>query len=223
MPTSGEYPQGLAEHSQKRHPHAASTTLVNPPSSATQVRNDLFDPRMELDRGRPKLVEAIWYLLKCVFFLSPWPWPSSFKCALLRTFGASVGRSVRIKPRVNIHFPWKLAIGDHSWIGEEVFILNFEPVTIGTQCCISQRAFLCTGSHDYRQANMPYRNQPIAIADGAWIGAQSFVAAGVMIGVDTVIAAGSVVTRSQPAQMVCSGNPCTPVRTRWRCGAGSEA
>ncbi len=192
-------------------------------SSGTRVRNDLFDPQKGLDRGRPKLVEAIWYLLKCVFFLSPLPWPSSFKCALLRIFGAAIGRRVRIKPRVNIHFPWKLVVGDYSWIGEEVFILNFEPVTIGAHCCISQRAFLCTGNHDYRQADMPYRNHPITIGDGAWIGAQAFLAADVKIGVETVVAAGSVVTQSQPAQMVCGGNPCTPVRPRWRSGPGSGA
>ncbi|MBC8002285.1 MAG: colanic acid biosynthesis acetyltransferase WcaF [Opitutaceae bacterium] len=182
---------------------------------STRVRNDLFDPRQGLDRGRSRFVEATWYLLKCLFFLSSLPWPSSFKCSLLRCFGASIGRGVCIKPRVNIHFPWKLSIGDSTWIGEEVFILNFEPVTIGAHCCVSQRVFLCTGNHDYRKPNMPYRNRPIDVSDGAWIGAQSFVAPGVSIGVDTVIAAGSVVTKDQPPQMVCGGNPCASIRKRW--------
>jgi acetyltransferase-like isoleucine patch superfamily enzyme len=63
---------------------------------------------------------------------------------------------------------------------------------------------------------MPFRNAPVRIADGAWIGAQAFVAPGVEIGTEAVIAAGSVVTRSQPARMVCTGNPCTPVKPRWR-------
>jgi len=181
----------------------------------TRVRNDLFDARKGLDRGRSRPVEAIWYLIKCVFFLSPLPWPVAFKCALLRLFGARIGRSVYIKPRVNIHFPWKLQVGDHTWIGEEVFLLNLEPITIGAHCCISQRAFLCTGNHDYRQPDMPYRNQPITMEDGAWIGAQSFVGPGVCVGSEAVIAAGSVVTKSQPPQMVCGGNPCTPLRKRW--------
>ena len=97
----------------------------------TRIRNDLFDPRKGLDRGRPAWVEAVWYVLKCLFFLSPLPWPSSFKCALLRLFGATIGRGVYLKPRLNVHFPWKLRIGDHAWVGEEVFILNFEPVAIG--------------------------------------------------------------------------------------------
>jgi putative colanic acid biosynthesis acetyltransferase WcaF len=181
----------------------------------TRVRNDLFDPAVGLDRGRPKIVEMIWYGVKCVLFLTPLPFPSSLKRIVLRCFGARIGRGVVIKPRVNIHLPWKLSVGEHTWIGEEVFILNFEWVTIGAHCCISQRAFLCTGNHDFREPTMPYRNQPIVVNDGAWVGAQTFVAPGVTIGCEAVISAASVVTRDQPPRMVCSGNPSAPVRCRW--------
>jgi putative colanic acid biosynthesis acetyltransferase WcaF len=181
----------------------------------TRVRNDLFDPRKGLHRGRSRAVEAVWHLLKCLLFLTPLPVSSGVKCAVLRLFGARVGCGVVIKPRVNIHFPWKLSLGDHSWIGEEVFILNFEPVTIGAHCCISQRAFLCAGNHDFRQPDMPYRNAPITVEDGAWVGAQVFVAPGVTIATEAVITAGSIVTKSQPAGMVCGGNPCVCLKQRW--------
>lgn len=181
----------------------------------TKVRNDKFNPRQGLNRGRSASVEALWYLVKCLVFLSPWPFPSRFKCSVLRLFGARIGKGVVIKPRVNIHFPWKLDIGDFAWIGEDVFILNFEPVAIGVHCCISQRAFLCTGNHDYRQPEMPYRNAPITVEAGAWVGAQVFVAPGVTIGTEAVISAGSVVTRNQPERMVCGGNPCGPIKPRW--------
>jgi putative colanic acid biosynthesis acetyltransferase WcaF len=182
----------------------------------TRVRHDLFDPSQGLDRGRPKLVEVMWYGLKCVLFLTACPFPSALKRSVLRCFGARIGRGVVIKPRVNIHFPWKLSVGDYAWIGEEVCILNFEPVSIGAHCCVSQRAFLCTGNHDYRQPSMPYRNRPVVVEDGAWIGAQTFVAPGVTIGSEAVVAAGSVVTHDQPAGMVCAGNPSIPVKKRWR-------
>ena len=181
----------------------------------TRVRNDLFDPRKGLDRGRARWVEAAWYAAKCLLFLPPWPVPSSAKCAVLRFFGARVGRGVVIKPRVNIHLPWKLVIGDFTWLGEEVFILNFEQVTMGAHCCVSQRVFLCTGNHDYGQVDFPYRNRPITVEDGAWVGAQSFVGPGVTISAEAVIMAGSVVTRNQPAAMVCGGNPCVPIKPRW--------
>lgn len=181
----------------------------------TRVRNDLFDASQGLDRGRPFLVEALWYLLKCSLFLTPLPFPSALKRTVLRLFGAEVGQGVVIKPRVNIHFPWKLIVGDFSWIGEEVVILNFEPVKIGAHCCLSQRAFLCTGNHDYRQPNMPYRNRPITIEDGVWIGAQVFVSPGVTIGSEAVITAGSTVQKNQPSRMVCTVAPVSSVKPRW--------
>ena len=192
------------------------------PERRTRVRNDLFDARRFFERGRPLWVEATWHVLKCTLFLPAWPVPSMVKRAVLRLFGARIGKGVVIKPRVNIHLPWKLSVGDFTWIGEEAFILNLEPVCIGTNCCISQRAFLCTGSHDYRELDMPYRNRPIRIGDGAWVGAQSLVAPGVNIGKETVVTAGSIVTHSLPAGMVCRGNPCLPVRPRWSVQPGTE-
>ncbi len=181
----------------------------------TRVRNDLFDPRLGFERGCPYWVEAVWYLCKVAFFLSALPWPSRFKAALLRVFGAQVGRHVVLKPRINIHFPWKLSIGDHAWIGEEVCILNFELVRIGAHACISQRAFLCSGNHNYRDQAMSYRNGPIMLGDGVWVGAQAFVGPDCLIGTDAMIAAGSVVTKPLPSGMVAGGNPCKVLRPRW--------
>jgi putative colanic acid biosynthesis acetyltransferase WcaF len=181
----------------------------------TRVRNDRFDPAEGLDRGRPLLVEVAWYLAKWLLFLTAFPVPSALKRAVLRLFGAQIGKGVIIKPRVNIHLPWKLIVGDFSWIGEEVFILNFERVSIGAHCCVSQRAFLCTGNHDYSKPEMPYRNRPISMEDGVWVGAQAFVGPGVTLGNEAVITAGSIVIKDQPAQMVCSGNPCAAIRARW--------
>jgi putative colanic acid biosynthesis acetyltransferase WcaF len=182
----------------------------------TKVRQDLFNPKVGLNRGASKLKESIWILTRNLFFQSPLPWPRALKRQFLRWFGAEVGAGVVIKPRVTIHFPWKLEIGDHSWIGEEVFILNFEPITIGSHCCISQLVFLCGGNHDYRDPSMGYRNAPITLNDGSWVGAKSFVGPGTTIGVDTVIAAGSVVTKNMPNGMICSGNPCRPIKPRWK-------
>ena len=188
-----------------------------------RVRNDLFQPTLGLVRGRSRRVESIWYLFKMVFFLSPIPWPSWLKSQILRMFGANVGRAVSFKPRINIHFPWKLTIGDHAWIGEEAWILNFEPVVIGAHCCISQRAFLCGGNHDYRQRDMRYRNAPITVGDGAWVGAQVFVGPGVAIGEEVVVTAGSIVTADLPAGMVCGGNPCVSRAPRWKRAEESPA
>ncbi len=183
-------------------------------TSFMPTRLDTFNPRKGLDRGRAPWVEALWYACKTLFFLSAVPWPSSFKAALLREFGARVGQGVVIKPRVNIHMPWKLSLGDHCWIGEEVFILNFEPVDVGAHACLSQRAFICTGNHDWRASDFAYRNAPIRIGQGAWVGAQAFVGPGVTMGDEAVLTAGSVATRDLPAGQVCGGNPAQALRPR---------
>jgi putative colanic acid biosynthesis acetyltransferase WcaF len=180
----------------------------------SKVRLDLFDSKNGLDRGASKTKEILWYFIKVLFFLSALPYTSNFKVILLRLFGAKIGTGLVLKPRVNIHFPWKLVIGDHVWIGEEAFLLNFEKLTIGNNVCISQRAFLCGGNHDYKVPSMPYRNGIITLQDGCWIGAASFIGPNVIIGTDTVISANSVVTKSLPENGVYSGNPIQLIKNR---------
>ena len=167
------------------------------------------------DRGAGKLKEMLWYITKMVFFLSAFPYPNVIKVALLKAFGAKVGSGVVIKPRVNIHFPWKIEIGNDVWIGEEAFILNFEKVVLGSNVCISQRALLCGGNHDYRNPTMPYRNGSITLQDGVWVGACCFVGPNVNIGFDTVVTAASVVTGDLNSNSIYKGNPAVYIKNRW--------
>jgi len=182
----------------------------------SRVRNDLFDSQRGYERGRGIVVFALWQLCKWLFFRTIFPWPSWVKVALLRLFGADVGPGVCLKAQLNIHLPWKLKIGAHAWIGEEVFILNFEPIEIGAHACISQRAFLCGGNHDYRDPAMSYRNAPILIGCGAWVGAQAFIGPGVVVGKDAVVTAGSILTENAPEGMVCSTSSRPSFKARFK-------
>lgn len=118
--------------------------------------------------------------------------PTNFRPIILRFFGAKIGRDVLIRQRVKIHWPWKLEIGDHSWLGEGVWLLNLEQITIGSSVCISQDAFICTGSHKSSSPNFEFDNRPISIEDGAWICARSIVLRGSIIAQGQVIPAGQV-------------------------------
>jgi len=133
---------------------------------------------------------------------------------LLRQFGARIGAGVVIRENGNISFPWRLAIGDHVWIGEDVGILSLAQVTIGSNVCISQRAYLCTGSHDFRREDFKLKVAPITVGDGSWIAAASFIAPGVEIGPGAVVSAGSVVFNNVRAGAFVRGNPAVEVEAR---------
>lgn len=164
------------------------------------------------DRGAARWKEALWIVVKSIFFLTALPWPSALRCALLRVFGARVGRGVAVRGNVNISFPWRLTVGDHVWIGEEVLILSLAPVVIEDSVCISQRAFLCTGSHDYTKPTFDLITKPITIRRGAWVAAQAFVAPGVEIGAGSVLAAASVAVSAVPPGVLARGNPAEVVK-----------
>ena len=140
-------------------------------------------------RGASRGKELLWWLARSVCF-APWlPVPSRLKVAVLRLFGAKVGQGVVIRSRVNITFPWKLEIGDHVWLGDEVLILSLALVRIGSNVCISQRAFLCTGSHDFNKETFDLITRPIEIGDGCWVGAQAFVGPGAVVPPGTMLKA----------------------------------
>jgi len=150
----------------------------------------------DFERGAPLLKEALWWLVRSLLF-APWfPIPSGVKVAALRLFGAKVGRGVVIRSRVNITFPWKVTIGNHVWIGDEVLILSLAPVNISSHVCISQRAFLCTGSHKFKSENFDLLTKPITIGEGSWVAANVFIGAGVTLTPGTVCSAGSVVLKN---------------------------
>ncbi len=166
------------------------------------------------ERGAPAIKEFLWLCLRgAVFERSSMPW-YALRRGILNWFGGSVGTGTVIKPSTMITFPWRLEIGNDTWIGEGAWLLNLAQISIGNNVCISQRAFVCTGTHNWSTDNFDLVTKPIVIKDGAWICAGVIVAPGVTIGENTVITAGSIVSDDMPPNMVCSGNPCVPVKPR---------
>ena len=166
----------------------------------------------DFDRGASRLKEIAWFIVRRCFFQTPTPLPSALRAALLRLFGAKIGAGVVIRSNVNITFPWRLAIGDHVWIGEEVAILTFAPVTIESNVCVSQRAFLCTGTHNFHVPTFDLQFKPIILRTGCWVAAKCFVGPGVEVGTGSVLSAGTVVMENVPPHSLVRGNPAQVIR-----------
>ena len=158
----------------------------------------------------------LWYMVNALIVRASWNPMMGLKIWLLRAFGAKIGRGLVIKNEVRIKSPWFLTIGDNCWLGECCWIDNLDRVTIGSNVCISQGAMLLTGNHDYKVATMPYRNAPITIEDGAWIGANSTVCPGVTVHENAILTVGSVATSDLTANGVYQGNPAERKRERER-------
>ncbi|MFC1785656.1 putative colanic acid biosynthesis acetyltransferase [Candidatus Neomarinimicrobiota bacterium] len=165
-------------------------------------------------RGKPKLHVQFWWITqRTLFHLSP-QFMYGWRRFLLRLFGAKIGENVLIRPTVKILYPWKLIIGDWSWIGDEVTLYNMETINIGENCVISQKSYLCTSSHDYTKSSFDIFAKPIHINDKTWVASDVFIAPGVTIGQGTVVGFRSTVNKDLPPQMVCYGNPAKPIKPR---------
>jgi putative colanic acid biosynthesis acetyltransferase WcaF len=145
--------------------------------------------RPEIPGNRNILWRVSWYLVNSLLFRSAvfGLLPSDVKSAVLRLFGARVGRGLVCKPRVNIKYPWFLSIGDHVWLGEELWIDNLCEVSIGSNVCLSQGVRLFTGSHDWSAPEFPFFARPIQVNDGVWVTAFCILRPGVTVPSNVVV------------------------------------
>ena len=164
-------------------------------------------------RGKPLWIEILWIIIQS-FFVSSWIPGSAHRKFLLKLFGAKIGKGVNIKPGIRVKFPWRLEIGDYTWIGESVWIDNLAPISIGNHCCISQGVYLCTGSHDLSKEKFDFIAEPIIIHDSAWLGAISVIAPGVVVGNSAVLTMGSVAMKDLKEGWIYQGNPACIIAKR---------
>ena len=164
--------------------------------------------------GRSTLWRAAWFFLGSPVLRAHWLPSSSLRVSLLRAFGAKIGQRVTIKPSVNIKYPWHLHIGDDCWIGEDCWIDNLTTVRLGSNVCVSQGVYLCTGNHDWTDPSFGLMIAPIRLNDGSWAGAKSILGPGSVLGVGAVAGAGSVITGIVPDFEIYAGNPAVFVKHR---------
>ena len=157
---------------------------------------------------------TVWFYINAIIFKTFLLPSNGIKAFLLRLFGAKIGKMVELKPCINIKYPWFLEIGDHSWVGEDVWIDNLTFIKIGSNVCISQGAMLLTGNHNYSKPAFDLMVKPIALEDGAWIGAKAVVCPGVIVQSHAVLIVGSIATKNLDPYGVYQGNPAVKIKDR---------
>lgn len=165
-------------------------------------------------RGRAAWFVQLWWLVQSTLFRWSPQFAYRFRVKILRLFGAKIGYGVIIRPTVTITYPWKVSIGDYSWIGDDVVLYSLGEISIGSSSVISQRSYLCAGDHDYKKLDFPIRGKRISISSECWIAADTYIAPGVSIEKGTVVGARSSVFKDLPGNMICMGSPCRPIKPR---------
>ena len=177
-----------------------------------KVNNATYEASIVIGAGKMK--QFCWYFTNIFFFKNSLNISSGLKVFLLKLFGARIGKGVVIKPAVNIKYPWKLQIGNYSWIGERVWIDNLSDVLIGESVTLSQAAMILTGSHDHTKESFDFISLPVVLEDGAWIGARAVVYGGVTCYTHSILGINAVAESNLNAYTIYKGNPAVPVLAR---------
>jgi putative colanic acid biosynthesis acetyltransferase WcaF len=171
--------------------------------------------------GRSKVAVYLWGAAELLFVTNPWQPSSRLRVEVLRAFGARIGAGVIFRPRTRVKFPWKLTVGDRSWIGEGVWIHNQDQIDIGDDVVISQEVFLTTGSHAHRK-DMALITKPISVGNGTWITSRSLILGGTVLGPNCLVNPLTVVKgQLYDENMILAGNPAVVVGPRFDMG-GNE-
>jgi acetyltransferase-like isoleucine patch superfamily enzyme/glycosyltransferase involved in cell wall biosynthesis len=187
------------------------------PADAVEAEHPSIDltPRYQSEwRFSEKVKRAIWMIVRATLFR--WSFHNWYiwRSAILRFFGAKIGRGVRVRPTVSIEIPWHVEIGDGSVVGDHAILYSLGNISIGRHVVISQYAHLCAGSHDYTSRKFPLLRPPILVGDEAWIAADAFVGPGVTVGARAVVGARSSVFEDVPADQVVGGSPARVIKPR---------
>ena len=176
--------------------------------------------RLPAPSHRDKCRRAIWRVAS-LFLYRPVPTPlHGIRRATLRLFGATIGHGVHPYPGARIRAPWNLVMEDESCLGDGAECDNVARIVLRRGAIVSQRAHLCSASHDHRDPAFSLLAGPIVVGKNAWVAADAFIGPGVHVGEGSVVGARAVVMRSTTPFTVVAGNPARVVADRRtiRCG-----
>lgn len=165
-------------------------------------------------RGRNVAVVQLWWLCQATLFaLSPQPF-YGWRAALLRLFGAKIGKQVKVRSSSRFTYPWKVSIGDHSWIGDRAELYSLDAIEVGAHCCISQDCYIATSGHNTGALAFDYTNGKVIIEDEVWLASGVFVMPNLRICHGAVVGARSLVSKDVPGASIMMGSPARKIGIR---------
>ena len=186
---------------------------AQPPETSLRFQERRFQPPYFSIGNRA--ARFLWGFVWVMFFrITPRPL-HRWRALVLRLFGARLGANCHIYPGARIWAPWNLECGDRVAIADGAEIYNPSTIRLEDDAIVSQGAYLCGASHDYREVSFPLTTAPIVLEKRAWVAARAIVTMGVRLGEGCVIGTGSVVTTDMPAWSVCAGNPCRVIKEHY--------
>ena len=161
-----------------------------------------------------RILRGLWSIVWLFLFrISPRP-AFGWRRMLLRFFGADIALRAKVYPSTKIWAPWNLSMGVDSCLGPDVDVYSMAKISLGARATVSQRSFLCCGTHDVHSPTFDLVTLPITIGANAWVAAEAFVGPGVQIGAWAVVAAKSCVVRHVVERAIVAGVPAKQIGTR---------
>lgn len=193
----------------------AQNLILNKLDNKIMVIQDLSQYNTPKDfRGKSKITVQLWWVVHAFLFKPSPQVLYGWRRFLLRSFGAEIGKGVIIRPSAQITYPWKVRIGDYSWIGDNVVLYSLGDIIIGKNTVISQKSYICTGTHDYSKTEFPILAKNIVIEDECWLATDVFVSPGVTICKGVVVGARSTVIKDLESNSVYVGSPAKFLKKR---------
>jgi acetyltransferase-like isoleucine patch superfamily enzyme len=121
-----------------------------------------------------------------------------------------------------------ITIGDRCMLGKGIGIVGHERIELGDDIWTGHYVYITDQNHGYEDIDLPigvqmWKNEPVAIGSGSWLGHGAIVLPGSRLGRHVVVAAGAVVAGLEvPDNCVVAGVPARIVR-RYVAGVGWQA
>ncbi len=148
-----------------------------------------------------------------------WKYSDDIKQVLYNHDGLNIGSNVQIREHVFFDNPPKIYIGDNTFINYGCnFHANWDSkskIIVGKNVFIAPNVAIITSTHsigDSHQRASTTIYETVEIKDGAWIGANSSIHAGVTIGEGCIIASNSTVLHDCEPNCLYAGSPAKKIK-----------